>query len=291
MTTLIEKLEAASYVWLHEAASSIVAPPQHLYHYTSGAGLFGILSSGRLWGSNYAFMNDRSEFGHGLDILCAALEAAADSATDQPVRACYVIAQRAARERIFDLYLTCFCEEADLLSQWRGYGNQGSRYCLEFVCSNLPIVPPASPLQSVIYDEDMQRQLARRCVEIFTQALSENELDESANIHMVASRILLAALPALTRFKKAAFREEREWRCVVIDDASNATDLEFSSSGGIMRPHRILVGRDDGAKLPISRVISGASRSESQARRSAELLLAKFGYSVPVTASQVPLAI
>jgi hypothetical protein len=36
-----------------------------------------------------------------------------------------------------DLYLTCFCEEGDLLSQWRGYGGNDGRYCIQFDASRL----------------------------------------------------------------------------------------------------------------------------------------------------------
>lgn len=45
-----------------------------LYHYTSAAGLYGIVASKSLWTSHYRFLNDTSEFRHGWDIVLAAIE-------------------------------------------------------------------------------------------------------------------------------------------------------------------------------------------------------------------------
>ncbi|MHC4042957.1 hypothetical protein [Bradyrhizobium sp. 23AC] len=48
--------------------------PMILYHYTSAAGLHGIVASESLWTSHYRFLNDTSEFRHGWDIVLAAIE-------------------------------------------------------------------------------------------------------------------------------------------------------------------------------------------------------------------------
>jgi hypothetical protein len=44
------------------------APPETLHHYTTAAGLIGILRSKSLWASDCRFLNDRSElvYGHNL---------------------------------------------------------------------------------------------------------------------------------------------------------------------------------------------------------------------------------
>jgi hypothetical protein len=63
---LFTQLQAEMKARLEVAWAS---PPAELYHYTSGAGLHGILESNALWGGNYAFMNDRSEFAYALDLL------------------------------------------------------------------------------------------------------------------------------------------------------------------------------------------------------------------------------
>lgn len=291
MTILRERLDEASEAWWNVASATVTSAPQSLYHYTSGAGLLGILETGTLRGTNFAFMNDRSEFGHGFDVLVSALEEKANAIDNPNIAMALVMAHKAARERTFDLYLTCFCEEPDLLSQWRGYGDQTSRYCIEFTAAKLPRADKVSPLQSVIYDEAAQARLVAEAIELFATAARKCDLSLTENRQAVASRIIGSIMPAMTRFKKNVFREEREWRCVDLAQAGNTDGLDFSLNDGIIRPHRILIRALDGHKLPITRVICGASRRESQARRSAELLLAKFGYLTEVTASQVPLLV
>src|SRR3954447_3391849 len=43
--------------------------PRSVYHYTSAAGLFGILDSGVLRGSNFAYLNDSSEIRYGEAVV------------------------------------------------------------------------------------------------------------------------------------------------------------------------------------------------------------------------------
>ncbi|MET4324004.1 hypothetical protein [Bradyrhizobium sp. RT5a] len=44
------------------------------YHYTSAAGLHGIVASRSLWTSHYRFLNDTSEFLHGWKIVLDAID-------------------------------------------------------------------------------------------------------------------------------------------------------------------------------------------------------------------------
>src|SRR2546428_273676 len=96
--------------------------PKELFHYTSGGGLYGILRSSQLRGSNYTFMNDRSEFTYGFDLLRnLAKERLPGSNLSELDRRFYEAVVGMEPPITADLYLTCFCEEGDLLSQWRGY--------------------------------------------------------------------------------------------------------------------------------------------------------------------------
>jgi hypothetical protein len=48
--------------------------PATLYHYTSAAGLLGILKTRSIWATNIRFMNDTREFALALDLITAALQ-------------------------------------------------------------------------------------------------------------------------------------------------------------------------------------------------------------------------
>src|SRR3978361_1076702 len=96
-----------------------ILPP--LFHYTSGEGLLAILRTGNLRGSNFTFMNDRSEFTYGAALLRQLCEERLTSSTGEFERAILELAAQGEPPADADLYLTCFCEKGDLLSQWRGY--------------------------------------------------------------------------------------------------------------------------------------------------------------------------
>lgn len=263
--------------------------PDRLYHYTSGDGLHGILKTASLRGTNFAFMNDRSEFTYGVELIRDCLAVKAKGLPDSGIRRALVLAHKVLEAPPCDVYLTCFCEEPDLLSQWRGYGTPDSRYCVELEVGELPRAAAVSPVSSVIYDSDLHRAMLSTMIDIYLMAMNDIAIEDEPAIRMAASSVAIAALPVVTRFKDQVFHEEKEWRCVSVTWGSDCADVEFASSGGgTMRPFKTLVHAVE--RLPIRRIIAGASRSERLAVRSAELMLRRFGYSdVPVEASKVPL--
>jgi hypothetical protein len=283
--------------WRRKAGESWSKPPDALYHYTSGQGFHGILTSNSLWGGNYAFMNDRSEFQYARDLLSSMLavrlEKVAHSTTAEVMKA----AMHPLALEGFDLYVACFCEEPDLLSQWRGYGGQDSRYCLHFATAHLKVADErVSPVLSVIYDEAEQRRWLDAWLDIHERAFEKLPADFDDECLALAVRCLVGCtLPLLMRFKSAAFREEKEWRCARYDFpglGTDASELHFVNTSGFMKPYRTMLKgrRDGGEKLPLLQVIAGASRSDLQSVKSAWLMLRRFGYEeVPIALSEVPL--
>lgn len=51
--------------WLRKQAK----PPKILYHYTSSAGLHGILDTRRMWATHVRFLNDPSELDYSIRLL------------------------------------------------------------------------------------------------------------------------------------------------------------------------------------------------------------------------------
>ena len=49
-------------------------PPDLLFHYTNAGGLLGILSTSRIWATNYRFLNDSSEIAYGAAIFEAVVQ-------------------------------------------------------------------------------------------------------------------------------------------------------------------------------------------------------------------------
>src|SRR3954469_8344806 len=94
-------------------------PPTTLFHYTTAAGLHGILSSGRIWATDLEYLNDSRELRYGLDLLRDAMLAHQAGKWSREVD--FILGFRdvpPARR----MMVTCYCEDGDLLGQWRGYG-------------------------------------------------------------------------------------------------------------------------------------------------------------------------
>ena len=180
-----EEIQASSREILRQL---YVPQPPPLFHYTTADGLFGILRSDELRASSYAFMNDRSEFTYGANLLRAVIEERARSPLGETDQDYYEAILRSRNPIVSDLYLVCFCAERDLLSQWRGYGGAGSRYCIQFDPAGFTKLHGASPLLPVLYDQDEQRKLLMMC----STRISE------------ASQVIPVTIPSFTTRRRPA---------------------------------------------------------------------------------------
>lgn len=164
--------------------------PDVLYHYTTAAGLMGILGSQRLWATNARFLNDPSEIRYALKVVSdtvaksekAYLEARKAEATlTVPDFAALMGGvkipkiERWAKEllEVFhhqrEVYVTSFCEKGDLLSQWRGYAAASGGYAIGIAAAEIwrPTNMRPGPrviLRKVIYNPEIQRRIVRQWV-------------------------------------------------------------------------------------------------------------------------------
>lgn len=270
--------------------------PSNLFHYTSGFGLHGILHDGALRGSNFSFMNDRSEFTYGIQLLQTLVKQRLSETSDE--------LERRFCERILtsnvatdvDVYLTCFCEKGDLLSQWRGYGSPNARYCICFDPTGFSKTrDDVSPILHVVYNQDRQREILDF---VFREHLAG--LRSACSVVVTGNDVIddtvqclyNCSLVPLAFFKDASFEEEDEWRCVAIAHSSDFTScIDFGSIDGMMKPNLPLLRGTTTGRLPIKHVIAGASRWPNQSEKSAALMLARFEYgNVAVKPSRIPLS-
>jgi hypothetical protein len=130
-----------------------------LFHYTTAAGLIGILTSGKIWSTAYYCTNDESELSAGQGILRPLFYQEAHKLREIGDRRVQIFANRGvdidhyadkfeksiagtALSRLCT-YITCFFRPDSkedfihgLLSQWRAYGTDGG-YALHFSRSKL----------------------------------------------------------------------------------------------------------------------------------------------------------
>ena len=202
-------------------------PPHRLHHYTTLDGLLGITSTGTLWASDAQYMNDASELRYAADLISDIVAETLAAVESDVLRA--VLPTRRGFANAFEYgsrpFIACFCEEDDLLSQWRGYraGEAGYSLGLDLASAALEM-PPNTYLRRVIYDEDEQRRSVMKVVDAWVTT-AESLLDEKKGRRpedLFPYPAIWALEESLAEhhlcFKHPTFAEEREWRLIKLVD-------------------------------------------------------------------------
>lgn len=199
--------------------------PRILYHYTDGAGLLGIVESGRVRLTDIFGLNDPSEIRHGIDRACTILE----EESKQGHRAAGLFAQQFKElmdAHIADMarfFVACFSRSGDDLGQWRAYATNGSGFALGFDGTILETAfisagPEENATINVYYDDDaLSRGMARLVHQIIPVLVfpAGRNLDDDVTrdfILTLGTAFSISALHAALFFKHEAYRNEEEYR-------------------------------------------------------------------------------
>lgn len=268
-------------------------PPRILYHYTTAKGLVGMLETKRLWATNSRFMNDPTEIEYATELVrrVAISEIGKGDSKSLTRLKRDILKYLNEYEKAARVYVTCFCEQGDLLSQWRGYGAVGGGYAVGLLAKHLgkqflsdddyPIVPPI--LRRVIYQKETQERFVRRFVKLLVEANRERSKDLNRcweNFYMFLDE-------CLNCYKEPAYEEEDEWRAIQYGriDGKAIFAANFRENTGRIVPYHPLdftksKGRYKG-KLPIEVARFGPTLEPTTTRRSLELLFTAYGYTKP----------
>jgi hypothetical protein len=272
--------------------------PELLWHYTGAEGLLGIVSEGQFRATDVFFFNDSSEVHYTLELIERALPEVRSVLDPGPATQVLdgiieqIGALRRSPEFPYRMYAVCFCEEPDLLSQWRGYGALGGGFALGFSYQAMVdcISKTELGVSRIWYDPADQSQLIRETVVCACKTLLRvsAKVEQRRNIRDLARQAASYAFKILciiaVSLKSPAFREEREWR--VIDYASLERTASFLVRRGIVVPYVSL-------SLPLSalrRVQIGPTLEPKSAQRSVKEVLRSYRIDgVTVDCSAIPL--
>ena len=161
--------------------SERISPPGVLYHYTSAEGLRGILSSRALWMTDIRYMNDLSELQYATDRLAARLDARLAKDLGAVGRKEFIESCRrniGARGPGQSVFSVSFCEDGNLLSQWRAYRGQGGGYALGFDFVHfIRLLEKPYVLIKIIYDQAAQDQMLDNALEFFVSAVEQLDVE------------------------------------------------------------------------------------------------------------------
>lgn len=288
-----------------------LAPPM-LWHYTDAGGLGGIVSGNLLWATDARFLNDAEELSYGIERARHALEQHQSDPHDE-VTARFLNGLGDPEQAIvprflnrsLDAYVSCFCADGDLLSQWRGYAgsDSGGGYALGFKPPRNAFAWPQSnghglALRRVIYDVAEQDRLLNDLITTMVAILARSPTD-IPHQNAFARHLVDGLVEAATWCKHPSFREEGEWRIVYVrsNDPDDKLTVQHRPRGGVVVPYvalelnkKVGVGTES---LPIAFVNCGPGPEPELKRRGVMSLLAtNADYAgVEVGVSVVPLRI
>lgn len=277
--------------WDEDWVAQQPSPPRLLYHYTNASGIKGIAESRQLWASNAAFLNDSSEIVYIKTVLeTVATELESEFEHELSHRFLRLIGPMFESIVLggYDVYLACFCEQDDLLSQWRGYPSTGGGYAIGFRTS---VIAKDRMLRKVVYDEATQREIVRTMLRPACRHLAESADDSDEYLEKALLTGLHYHAATLAEcsfcFMHPGFAEEREWRLIRVNmrqgDPPQRVNPSFRESATGLLPYLPLeFGRDDDEERPIHEVVVGPNAHPELAVRAAEQLLDSVGYASPV---------
>lgn len=252
-----------------------------LYHYCSTAAFYSIVSSRALWLSSLSLSSDSAE---GKLVASAIRRLAIKDELDKHATD-RLLQSVAGVESVVDGFGFCLSEAGDLLSQWRGYAQDGTGVAIGFSKQYLEKLAEASrhpestgfTLQTVSYSEveheDHVRDTYAKVRELIDQGAfkipgfrslldtrTDEEIEaEAQQIRGVYSRLsmtILTLFSELFLLKSDAFVEEREWRLLSYYGRVKSDTCLFRTSVTKLIPYRSFELKDLD-ELPITEILLG----------------------------------
>ena len=277
--------------------------PHRLFHYTTAEGLLGICSSKSLWMTDLQFMNDASEIQYSRALFTEVLEEMSSGNDAEHFLHVVDLAKKLVKAGLQSLtiYSCSFCEEGNLLSQWRAYGSTGG-YAIAFDLSEMDW-----PLESnfltvkVVYERERQIDIIRKGI---ARLIRYREALSTAGEELkMADRVIEAFIVSnLSRFKHPEFSEEKEWRLVCHFEGPPeliGSSVKFRSNRDLIVPYITanLEKAFEASKFderlrefPFVEVVIGPTVNSEAAKKSVDLLLQSLSEDVipNVTGSEIP---
>ncbi|MEQ0878397.1 DUF2971 domain-containing protein [Enterobacter vonholyi] len=273
-----------------------------LCHYTSLFGFQGIIQSNVLWATHNMFLNDKSEFLHGIE--CASKAASIlesdimDPGWQEYVKHYIKYKDKYSASNAFSL---SFCkEDSDKLSQWRGYGGGQQGVCIVFDKDEL--INHLNKTNEVSFSAEGEvfkggkysfsfddvEYVNPEEPHLFIKAMEEvwtntKSLVPNIGIEITVVPFILDLL--VSYFKHPGFKEENEFR-IIVHKFYGDESLKFRVGNNSLIPY-VEVG-DSEKKLPVKKIVLGPSRDPDLLYRSVKMFLKKYDVSCDIDFTGIP---
>lgn len=186
---------------------------EYVYHYTTAAGLLGIIQNRTFWASKSSFMNDPSELHYARELIGKEVEQRVSPDGSEFLDTLFAVLD--ATLVYDDIYLLSFSLAPDALAMWNRYGKNDG-YCLCFHGDRLnesfkeEFGRMYVGQYKVVYDEVEQKKLISNTLE----ALTIEHDKVNFRVGAVAKHVEDLILSLLFSIKHPCYREESEIRYI-----------------------------------------------------------------------------
>lgn len=196
-------------------------PPENLFHYTNYEGAKGIVESKSIWLTKLAYLNDKSELKLAIKLFqdkVLDLSKTLNCATT--ISFLKKVADQLESFNSTNICVASFCENGNLLSQWRSYGNNGSGVAMAF---NGDLLNKLAKNNSIllcrcVYSFADQARIIEELIEQLIAKFKIVSSFENPNVPTLVQTVInqfnstfLSIAPII---KNEHFQEEKEWRLI-----------------------------------------------------------------------------
>lgn len=271
---------------LNEALCRV--PPDPLFHYTTQAGLLGIVDKKEIWATHTQYLNDRREFLHALEVFREELETLTREWDAERVK-CFRGVSLTLLDDLsrMNVCVASFSEDADSLPQWRAYGG-GAGFSLGIPGDHLRALVETenSSLARCVYDAVKQRAIARALLEEAAEQILAGETNEFQPPGGNLQAYLLRFAPL---FKHESFSGEREWRIITRPLMCTHPRFDFRPGVSKITPYYRFPLDHEQHRFGLSEVVIGPTPHSEEALTAVKSLLVRHDLrEVSVRNSEVP---
>lgn len=276
-----------------------------LYQYTNINGLMGILESQRIWGTEYTYLNDSMELSYGLNLVIEVIDQLKQiNYSYKWINEWFSLLRIYVVNRPEELYVSCFSEVGDQLSQWKGYGDFGKGFSIGFTTSELSRSKRKFPycnirFGKVIYNTLIQKKIVNDEINSTIKSISDYYTDIN-HIDLLSESARALAYFLRNKaifFKSSLFEEEREWRCIYINSERSEEKrqlVKFRTNNNVLIPFMELDIGPSAQKrnwaLPITEIIVGSKNDMDKIERCITILYkSKVAKKPDIRKSIIPL--
>jgi len=270
-------------------------PKNPIYHYTTQEGLIGIVKSKQLWASRIHYLNDSKEFSYAIDLLENGFRNVISRAPDLNKILIDKISGWTERISKISIYVGSFSEEKDLLSQWRGYTENGIGFSVGFKYSDIAHIVESQgfSIAACIYDYSTQYTIIENLINHFVKnaliAQEKFDIDQFNERNTHYSNFINSFVQVAPILKDPSFKEEKEWRLISKPIPHNHINIDYRKGNVMLIPYYKFNLCDSGTDMKLFEVVVGPTPYPYHSSTSVFDLLARYNIIFnSVSPSKIP---